>query len=78
MRHKPRQAKTWLLNGLLLAGLFGLLLVYLTIVSSDTPTHVYTPEQYNYLSYNRSRIISQDAPVLNLVIPVDGTGQLVP
>ncbi|MDY7076462.1 MAG: hypothetical protein SXV54_06000 [Chloroflexota bacterium] len=72
---KGKRTKALLVNSLLLATLAGLLIIYLGIVSSDIPVHVYTPEQYAYLSYNRSRIISQDAPVWNLVSPGD---QIIP
>ncbi len=70
MREKSKSAKNTFVNGLLLVGLIAMLLVYLAVIGSDVPTHVYTPDQYAYLSYNRSRIVSQSAPVWNMLADV--------
>jgi hypothetical protein len=67
--------KTLFINGLLLMGLIGLLIAYLAVVASNVPAHVYTSEQYEYLSYNRGRIINQDAPIWNVILPDE---QVVP
>ncbi len=76
MRKILKQAKNTLVNGLLLTGLVGLLMVYLAAIGSDVPTHVYTPRQYEYLNYNRGRIVSQSAPVWNLLLSDANTGQI--
>jgi len=75
MHKTSKQIGSVIVNGMLLVGLIGLLIAYLVVVSSNVPAHVYTPEQYAYLSYNRSRVVSQDAPVWNLVLPGE---QVVP
>jgi hypothetical protein len=69
-----------LLNGLLLIGLAGLLALYALVVYAGgagdaPPPHVYSPEQSAFLTYNRGRVISQDAPVLNVVLP---SSEMVP
>jgi hypothetical protein len=78
MRKTLKQTKSTLINGVLLMGLIGVMIVYLVVIGSDIPMHVYTPDQYAYLSYNRSRVISQDPPVWNLVLPDEQGGQTIP
>ncbi|MBN1430514.1 MAG: zinc ribbon domain-containing protein [Anaerolineae bacterium] len=63
------------INGLLLLGIVGLLLVYFFTVN-DLSGRIYTNEQQEYLSYNSSRSISQVAPTLNLVMPEGMVGDL--
>lgn len=53
-------------NGLLLVGLVGLLILYFALVS-NLPSQIYTVTQREYLSYNYSRSISQVAPTWNVV-----------
>jgi hypothetical protein len=77
MRAAFKRPKARLINGMLLTGLVGVMIVYMIVIRSDIPTHVYTPRQYAYLSYNRGRIISQDAPVWNLVLPDEQGDQIV-
>jgi hypothetical protein len=60
------RTRTVFVNGVLLAGLVGLLIAYLVIVS-DLPSQIYTTAQWEYLRYNASRRISQLAPTWNLI-----------
>jgi hypothetical protein len=66
--------KTWkrignvLVNGVLLLGLAGLLVAYLSVVS-DLPSRVYTMNQRAFLDYNYSRSVAQSAPTWNIVKP---------
>lgn len=69
MQKTSKHLKSTFINGILLMGLVGVMIIYPIVISSDIPTHVYTPDQYAYLSYNRSRVISQSAPVWNLILP---------
>ncbi len=55
--------KRLFLNFLLFAGLIGMLAVYAVIVS-DLPSRLYTTDQWEYLSYNTARSITQSAPIL--------------
>jgi hypothetical protein len=48
---------------LLVGGLVGLLAIYVVIVS-DLPSRLYTSDQWEYLSYNTARSITQTAPTL--------------
>jgi hypothetical protein len=66
-----KRPRNLLANGILLAGLVGVLILNLVIVI-DLPTRVYTAKQLAYLDYNRSRSISQAAPSWS-IIRADGT-----
>ncbi len=46
------------------AGLIAVLIVYAAVVD-DLPGRIYTPVQHAFLSYNRGRMIVQEAPILN-------------
>jgi len=52
------------INILLIAGLIGILAIYAVTVS-DLPSRLYTPDQWEYLSYNTGRSITQTAPTLD-------------
>jgi hypothetical protein len=91
MRDIIKRTKNTFVNGILLMGLVGVMIVYLTVIGGDIATHLYTPDQYAYLSYNRGRVLSQAAPVWNLlpservvgqegagVNPLLSDGQVVP
>lgn len=64
MRKEPLKIGRLFINILLVAGLIGLLAVYVVIVS-DLPSRLYTTDQWEYLSYNTARSITQSAPTLN-------------
>lgn len=64
MRKEPLKIGRLFINILLIAGLIGLLAVYMISVS-DLPSHLYTSDQWEYLSYNTARSITQTAPTLN-------------
>ena len=66
MRRSSRQIGRVLLNGLLLAGLVGLLFAYAVAVT-DLPSRVYTSAQREVLRANIGRSISQAAPTWNIV-----------
>ena len=53
---------------ILALGLAVVLVVYALVVN-DLPERVYTPVQQEFLSYNRGRIIVQEAPTLNYLMP---------
>lgn len=55
-----------LTNTLLLLGIVGLLLAYFFTVA-NLPQRLYTSGQQEYLSYNNSRSLIQNAPVLNFM-----------
>jgi len=63
MRKEPLKIGRLFINILLAAGLIGLLVVYAVIVS-DLPSRLYTTDQWEYLSYNYARSITQSAPTL--------------
>lgn len=63
MRKAPLKIGRLFINILLVAGLIGLLAVYAVIVS-DLPSRLYTSDQWEYLSYNTARSITQTAPTL--------------
>ncbi len=63
-----KQLRTASVNGLLLAGLIGLLATYLAVVG-DLPSRVYTATQQEYLAYNYGRSVSQLPPTWNIVQP---------
>jgi hypothetical protein len=75
---KMRKELKWvgivIVNGLLLAGLIGLLIAYLVVVS-DLPSRIYTTAQQEYLSYNRARSVTQTAPTMAIV---EADGQVEP
>jgi len=53
-----------LINVILVGGLIGIMAFYAIIVS-DLPSRLYTTDQWEYLSYNKERSITQTAPTLN-------------
>lgn len=61
-----KRSRMVFVNGLLLAGLMGLLAFYL-IALNDLPSRIYTPTQREFLRYNASRKISQLAPTWNIL-----------
>ena len=63
MRKAPLKIGRLFINIFLVAGLIGLLAVYVVIVS-DLPSRLYTADQWEYLSYNAARSITQSAPTL--------------
>jgi len=63
MRKAPIKIGRLFINILLVAGLIGVLAVYGVIVS-DLPSRLYTTDQWEYLSYNTARSITQAAPTL--------------
>ncbi len=69
-----KRTRSVFVNGVLLAGLAGLLIAYLFIVS-DLPSQIYTATQREYLRYNAGRRISQLAPTWNIIQP---DGQATP
>ncbi|MCP4542306.1 MAG: zinc-ribbon domain-containing protein [Chloroflexi bacterium] len=75
MRKVFKRTKSTLINGILLMGLVGMMIVYLIVIGGDVATHVYTAGQYEYLSYNRGRVVSQSAPVWNLLSEAQVVGQ---
>lgn len=75
MRGSLGKFSTMLIIGVLFASLFGLLGLYMVIVS-DLPARVYTSAQQEYLSYNKARSIYQVAPTWNVVAP--GEEEVVP
>lgn len=75
MRKIFKRTQNTLINGILLMGLVGVMIAYLIVIGGDVATHVYTPDQYAYLSYNRSRVVSQAAPVWNLLLDERVVGQ---
>ena len=68
------KVREFIVNGILLVGLIGLLAAYLVVVS-DLPSQIYTPAQNEYLRYSGSRRISQAEPVWNTLLP---GGQIEP
>ncbi len=52
-----------LINILMVVGLIALLAIYAVVVS-DLPSRLYTEDQWEYLSYNYGRSITQSAPML--------------
>jgi hypothetical protein len=64
MRKAPLKIGRLFINILLAAGIIGLLAVYVVIVS-DLPSRLYTTDQWEYLSYNKARSITQSAPTLD-------------
>ena len=76
MHTRPKRKRNSLVNGFLLMGLAGVLITYLIVVSGNTPTHIYTPAQYAYLSSNLGRVISQQAPVWSFSLPDDQSEQM--
>ena len=63
MPKEPLKIGRLFINILLVAGLIGILAVYAVIVS-DLPSRLYTTDQWEYLSYNTARSITQTAPTL--------------
>jgi hypothetical protein len=63
MRKAPLKIGRLFINIFLVAGLISLLAVYVVIVS-DLPSRLYTTDQWEYLSYNSARSITQSAPTL--------------
>ncbi len=53
---------------ILAIGLIAILLAYAALVR-DLPGRIYTPVQQDFLSYNRGRIIVQEAPTWNYLAP---------
>ena len=70
MRRSSSTYKRLVLNGFLLISLIALLLAYAAIVA-DLPAQMLTPAQHAFLSYNRGRLIIQDAPLWNALLPGD-------
>jgi len=68
MTGSTRKIPRLVIIGVLLAGLFGALIIYMLLVT-DLPSRVYTVSQHEYLSYNYGRSISQAAPTWNEVLP---------
>ena len=75
MRKAVKRTKNTFVNGILLMGLVGVMIAYLAVIGGDMATHLYTPDQYEYLSYNRGRVLSQAAPVWNLLSDGRAVGQ---
>lgn len=63
MRKAPLKIGRLFINILLVAGLIGILAAYVVIVS-DLPSRLYTTDQWEFLSYNTARSITQTAPTL--------------
>jgi len=63
MPKAPLKIGRLLINIFLVAGLIGILAFYAVIVS-DLPSRLYTTDQWEYLSYNKGRSITQTAPTL--------------
>ena len=63
MGKAPLKVGRLFINILLVAGLIGILAIYAVIVS-DLPSRLYTTDQWEYLSYNKARSITQSAPTL--------------
>jgi hypothetical protein len=55
-------------------GLTAVLVTYAAVVD-DLPGRIYTPVQHAFLSYNRGRMIVQEAPILNYL---SSAGEIVP
>jgi len=66
MRRSSTHVGRVLFNGLLVAGLVGLLFTYAVIIT-DLPSRVYTAAQREVLRANTGRSISQAAPTWNIV-----------
>ncbi len=75
MRKTLKRTKSTFVNGILLMGLVGVMIAYLAVIGGDIASHLYTPDQYEYLSYNRARVLSQAAPVWNLLAEGQIVGQ---
>jgi len=77
MRKKPLKTGRLLINTLLVVGLIGILAVY-AITVSDLPSRLYTPDQWEYLSYNTGRSIIQSAPTFEAEMDEMKEGVVVP
>jgi len=77
MTKTPLKIGRLFINILLVAGLIGLLAVYAVIVS-DLPSRLYTTDQWEYLSYNAARSITQSAPTLDAEMAANEEGVVAP
>ena len=76
MPKTPLKIGRFFINILLVAGLIGILAFYAVIVS-DLPSRLYTTDQWEYLSYNKGRSITQTAPTLNAEMEESDEGLVV-